>query len=362
MRKRITRALVTAAAAGATITTLGFAAAGPAGAATLAHHITFQPSAPVITTAPCSGAEGFSSNDPTEFPFGAGGCAGYAGSNRNFRYAQALIKIPQTNVVPLTSSITVISGTFATNVAAAAAPTMYVGLTSGDSMAAAGLMTCYNYVQVILDGVNPGLGALCHGVLNVTSTLTIYPAQWVAVGWTAANNGASVTSNPVALPGVSPGDGVKFQVYYPAGGAAHFTVTPPVGSATSFQLPPSPTVLNAVFNHAEAVVDYSASAALTVTTTAGDVPLTETGTAPLLAPGPAPGPVNLRITQFNNGAWTTVGGTRGTFKGVWTLNAADTTSNGIAPPGGTIQVEPAYLWNDGLGGGGSDAFGVWWRI
>jgi hypothetical protein len=349
MRRRITRALVAAAAAGATATTLGFAAAGSAGAATLAHHITFTPSAPVITTAPCSGAEGFSSNDPASFPFGGGGCAGYAGSNRNFRYAQGLIRIPQTNVIPLV-------GTVAGNADGAAlqAPSIYVGLTSSDAMAGAGLMTCPNFVEVF--GV-PGSGP-CSGGTIAAGTV---PTVWVAVGWTAANNGVSVTDEPVSLSGVSPGDGVKFQVYYPAGGAAHFTITPPVGSPTSFQLPPSPTVLNAVFNHAEAVVDYSASRVCTDADCGPNTALDTDYTGfPLLTPGPASGPVNLRITQFNNGAWTTTGGTRGTFKGVWTLNAADTTSNGIAPPGGTIDVEPAYLWNDG--GGAGDAFGVWWRV
>jgi hypothetical protein len=344
MRRRITRALTVAAAAGATVTTLGFAAAGSAGAATLAHHITFQPSAPVITTAPCSGAEGFTSNAPTAFPFGGGGCAGYAGSNRNFRYAQALIKIPQTNVIPLTGAV---AGN--ANGSALQAPTMYVGMTSSDAMAAAGLMTCPNFVAVF------GNAGPCTGSI----TLGTVPNIWVGVGWTAANNGASVLSSIVNLSGVSPGDGVKFQIYYPAGGAAHFTITPPVGSATSFQLPSSGT-FNAVFNHADAVVDYSASR---VCLTAGCVAVAGTDYRgfPLLTPGPAAGPADLRITQYNEGAWTTVGGIRGTFRGVWTLNAADITSNGVAPPGGTIDVEPAYLWNDGLGGGGSDAFGVWWR-
>jgi hypothetical protein len=26
-----------------------------------------------------------------------------------------------------------------------------------------------------------------------------------------------------------------------------------------------------------------------------------------------------------------------------------------------MQVEPAFLWNDGMGNGSGDAFGVWWR-
>jgi len=369
MRTRITKALAAAAAAGATITTLGLAAAGPAGAATTGHKVTFQPSAPVITTAPCSGADAFSSNVPATFPLGGGGCAGYVGSQRDFRYAQAIIRIPQTNVIPLTGTIGGNANGFAYQ-----APSMYVGLTSGDAMAAAGLMTCANYVALFFGAnTNPPLGNPCHTLTGIGTPLLpfIYPNVWVGAAWTAANNGASVLFSTINLSGVAPGDGVKFQVYYPTGGAVHFTVTPPVGSPTSFQLPPSGT-FNAVFDHAVALVDYSASRmCLTDTDITPNIdcnsPAAGLHTAaftgfPLLTPGPAPGPVDLRITQFQMGAWTTVSGNRGTFSGPWTLNAADITNNGTPPPGGTVNVEPAYLWNDGLGNGWGDAFGVWWRV
>jgi hypothetical protein len=300
---------------------MGLAAAGSAAAATTAHRAKqpFSGGAPVYTE-PCSGAEGFTSN-AAPVTFGAGGCAGYVGSHRNFRYATAIIRLPQTNVInPATSLAT-----------SEAAPSLYVGLTSADAMAAAGFMTCANFrIQFGVPGSGPCSGGGA-------------PLIWVGVGWTLLNNGASVSANAIGLSGVSPGDGVEFQVYYPAGGAAHFTITPPVGTATSFQLPSSGT-FNAVFNHADALVDYSAS-------------------TPELAPGPA-STTDLRITQFQKGGWTTVGGTKGTFSGAggkWTLNPAVLTSNGTAPPGGTIQVEPATLWNDGLGLGAGDAFGVWWR-
>ncbi|HEV3293581.1 MAG TPA: hypothetical protein VG123_31770 [Streptosporangiaceae bacterium] len=320
MHKRITSAFL-AAAAGAAISTLGLATATSAGAATAAHRVNQSHSGgPPVYTAPCSGVEAFTSN-ALPFTFGAGGCAGYVGSHRNFRYAQAIIRLPQTNVINPGTSLA----------ASDAAPTLYVGLTSDDAMAAAGFMTCANFRTQF--GV-PGSGP-CSGI--------IAPLIWVAVGWTALNNGASVSAEAIGLSGVSPGDGVEFQVFYPAGGAAHFTITKPVAGATSFQLPSSGT-FNAVFDHAVALVDYS-------------------GSVPDLAPGPAPGPVDLRITQFQKGGWTTVSGTKGTFSGAggkWTLTPAVLTSNGVAPPGGTIQVEPGTLWNDGLGGAG-DAFGVWWR-
>jgi hypothetical protein len=88
---------------------------------------------------------------------------------------------------------------------------------------------------------------------------------------------------------------------------------------------------------------------------------------PGLDPGPAqvppgtPSPVDLRITQFQMGGWTTTSGQRGTFAGPWVLASPASTSNGTAPPSGTINVEPAFLWDDGLGGDFGDAFGVWWR-
>ena len=70
---------------------------------------------------------------------------------------------------------------------------------------------------------------------------------------------------------------------------------------------------------------------------------------------------DIRITQFFRGAFTTANGQRGTFAGSWTLNLVIITSQGDPPPGNQLQVEPAFLWNDGMGNGWGDAFGVWWR-
>jgi hypothetical protein len=69
----------------------------------------------------------------------------------------------------------------------------------------------------------------------------------------------------------------------------------------------------------------------------------------------------IRDSQFFQGAFTTLGGAKGTFRGPWTLNAFDGTSNGSLPPSGTLIAEPSYPWNDGssVGGLGNDAFGVW---
>ena len=329
MRTRITRAFVAAAAAGATTITCGLAVAGSAGAATAgagAPH-RFTPSGgPPVYTAPCSAATGFTSN-ASPLTFGPGGCAGYVGSGRDFRYAQAIIRVPQTTVITPDDT----------------APTLYIGLTSGDTMAIAGLITCDNYTVEF----GPPSPNLCGTPVGTVGAQTRAGDPWIGFAAVATNNGASVSSEAINLGPTNPGDGVRFQVYYPAGGAAHFTITLGPTSTTpnpvSFQLPSTGT-FNAVFNHAVALVDYSA-----------------TSPYPELTPGPAPGSFDLRITQFQEGAWTTVSGDHGTFTGPWTLNPAILTNNGTAPPGGTVQVEPAFLWNDGLGNGFGDAFGVWWR-
>ena len=93
MPRRITKAFFATAAAGATITTLGFAAASPAGAAIAGrhHHFTgtyFTPSGgtPIPTSANCV----------LTTPAPSDNCAmsGYQASGRTFRFAQALITVP----------------------------------------------------------------------------------------------------------------------------------------------------------------------------------------------------------------------------------------------------------------------------
>ena len=385
MRRRITRALVATAAAGATITTLGFAAAGSAGAVTAAHkptHVHFAPSGTVVGTggpnsattlvaaSPCATYSAFL-NTPGAGPlnvqsFGGGGCVGYIPTDRTVRYAQAIATIPQSNVIPLSS--TTPSATpgvnLRTNVANAAAPSMLVALTSGDALAGVGIFSCFYYVLTLLS-VAPATGstALCAPTAQTGPPLgpDYYPAQWVAVGW-VITQGGPLLSHATTLAGLSGGDGVKLSVYYP-GSAAHFVITTnpttTAAATTSFQLPGPGNTLNAVFDHADALVDYSSSA--TVTASSGVTPVTESSPVYPLNPGPASGTSDLRITQFLTGAWTTTNGTRGTFHGPWTLTAPVLTSNGALPPSGATDVEPAYLWNDGMGNGWGDAFGVWWR-
>jgi hypothetical protein len=98
MRRRITRAFFAAAAAGATITALGLAA-GPAGAATARHHphvVFFNPSAPQTGTDANCASPGFGSETGT---WHRSDCAktGYVATGRDFRFAQAVITVPDHN-------------------------------------------------------------------------------------------------------------------------------------------------------------------------------------------------------------------------------------------------------------------------
>ncbi|HEY6280049.1 MAG TPA: hypothetical protein VIX86_27480 [Streptosporangiaceae bacterium] len=276
---------------------------------------------PVVFAPPCSTATGFRSNHPPP-EFGRGGCAGYVASGHDFRYARAIITVPPASVITSDE----------------VAPTLYVGLTSGDAMAITGLTTC----GAFLTEFGPPAPAVC-------SPPGGPPANYIAFAAVVTNNGTAVQTESVSLASTQPGDGVGFRVYAPAGGAAQFTITMPGSAAFAFQLPGAGSV-SAAFDHAVALVDYLA-------VPPGSPPL-----PPSPPPGPAPGPVDLRITQFQQGGWTTASGARGTFTGPWALNPVVLTSNGAAPPGGAIDVEPAYLWTDGLGGGAGDAFGVWWRV
>src|SRR5580692_4604768 len=95
MRRRINRTLLAATAASVSVIGLGFMAAGAAGAATTsaattaAHSITNPVSggAPVYTP-PCAAIGGYVTASDN------GGCAGYVATGRDFRYAAALITVP----------------------------------------------------------------------------------------------------------------------------------------------------------------------------------------------------------------------------------------------------------------------------
>jgi hypothetical protein len=316
MRRRITKAFFTATAAGATITTLGFAAASPAGAGTHSHPGYFTPSGgtPIATSANCT----------LTGPAPADNCAmaGYQASGRNFRFAQALITVPNHNGVVDTDPDGAVEND----------PTMYVALDNSSS-------ATYEFARV---GIAP---------CPEDQTLDIIPGSTITCpisgntsGWVAFAAVQQPTGSPTidinALSSAVEGDGVLVNAYLePTGNAVHFTITLPDGTVFNNQV----DVNGPVYTKAQALADWTTA----------------------LENGDGPQPINpsakIRDTQFFQGRFTTASGVQGTFAGPWTTTALEGTSNGSLPPSGALIAQPSFLWNDGnsFKGMGSDAFGVW---
>lgn len=309
MRRRITRAFFATAAAGATITTLGLTAS-PAGAASAGHHGYFTPTGTqVATNANCV------LSAPT-VPSDNCGRDGYQATGRTFRFAQALIDVPNHTGSKTTDA------------------SYFVGLDNSGT-------STWQYARV---GIAPcptgGTAFLAPGQTTATTCPTGNPGNWVAFTATADAGGPPVVTTH-SLTGVNGGDGVLVSVYLvPTGNAVQTTITLPNGTSYNNTF----AVTGPTYTRAQALQDY--------TTT-----MVNGGTAPL----PAPANPKVRDTQFFQGRFTTVSGSQGTFNGPWTLDALEATSNGTLPPSGTLIGQPSYLWNDGNSyhGMGDDAFGVW---
>jgi hypothetical protein len=300
MRKRITRMLFAATAAGVAVSTLGFTAAGAAGAAATGRMVlAVTGGTPIPTNANCThtGAGSPAVANPAD------NCAraGYQASGRNFRYAQALITVPD-HVGVLASD-----------------PMLYVAL--DDTSAAA-----YDYARV---GVEP----VCTTVVSLACTVpTLHPSGWVAFAQIREPNGVPLNVTvPLALSVM--GDGVLVSVYFDqVGNSIHVVVTPPGGVAIN----QTQAVTGPLYTKAQALADWSAAA----------------------PEAPVPANPKFRDTQFLQGRFTTNSGAKGTFNGPWTLNAVEATTNGSLPPAGTLVAQPSYLWSD-TSGISADAFGVW---
>lgn len=314
MRRRITRTLFTAAAAGVSITTLAFAAASPAGAAR--HNGTFTPNGTVVATnAQCT---------VTPLPSDGCGMSGYQASGRDFRFAQALINIPN-HVGNSEEGST------------PADPTLYVAL--DDSSTAT-----YEYARVGIAPCSDGDDFVIPGTSFNTAVGGTFTCP--ASGWVVFDAVVQPTSTPTIS--VTPitstallGDGVLVQVYLAANGnEVDTTITLPTGTVIQHVVP----VNGPTYTKAQALGDW---------TTAVESGATK--------PEPAVPAEKIRDTQFFQGRFTTLNGVQGTFNGPWTLTAFEATTNGTLPPTGTLIGQPSYLWNDGNGfnGMGSDAFGVW---
>ena len=314
MRRRISRTLFTAAAAGVSITTLAFAAASPAGAAR--HNgKTFTPNGTVVATnAQCT---------VTPLPSDNCGMAGYQGSGRDFRFAQALINVP--NHVGHSDPISGNSD-----------PTLYVALddssTNTYEYARVGLAPCSDLDDFIIPGVTFAAG----------TTLTACPASGWVVFDAVVQPTSAPTINVTSLSGALLGDGVLVQAYLSANGnEVDTTITLPTGTVIQHVIP----VNGPTYTKAQALADWT----------------TALESDEVVKPQPSVPAEKIRDAQFFQGRFTTVSGSQGTFNGPWTLTAFEGTSNGTLPPTGTLIGQPSYLWNDGNGfnGMGNDAFGVW---
>lgn len=244
--------------------------------------------------------------------------AGIEASGRDFRYVQALITVPNApeNALYPQDYIQLSNGS----------------LGSGDAYTRAGIETC-----LVAENLNPDF-TCPDGV------------EWVGF-IEAFNNDINGLFFTHFVPlNVGPGDGVGFSIYFDqSGNELHYVLTPPTpescSTGASNQCSFETQASGPVFDHAGGVADFTNS----------------TGT-----PVPLPlGSQQFRVTQFLQGALTTYAGTKGSWTGAWTTSQIEATSNGLAPPGGTVALSPSYLWSDGVSVNGAaranDAFGVWWR-
>ena len=286
MRGRIIRTLCAAAAASAA-SALGCAAAG---ASPAVQALSGGP--PEYTCAPLSDT----ASPPCE--------AGYEADGRDFRYARAIITVP--NHIGLVASD----------------PMLYVAL---DDTSA----TAYDFARV---GVEPVCTTVSGGFCTAPSG---HASGWEAFAQVREPNGVLPLNVAVPLATSVMGDGVFVSVYFDqVGNSIHVVATPPAGVAIN----QTQAVTGPLYTRAQALADWAPA-----TTKPAPVP---------------PGVVKIRDSQFLQGGFTTLSGTRGRFSGAWTLNSVEATTNGSLPPAGTLIAQPSYLWSDTSGVVG-DAFGVW---
>jgi hypothetical protein len=204
MRTRITRALFTAAAAGATIITLGFAAASPAGAVAAGHHNKyFTPSAPQTATDTNCAAPGVLTGTWTSSDCGK---VGYVATGRDFRFAQALVTVPN-------------------RASTAADPMLYVALDASS--------TNNDYARAGIESDGAG-------------------------GWQSfvdiEEPGAPGVFDSAPLAASNEGDGVLISVYFnQVGNSVHVLVTPPNGAGINNTY----SVTGPVYTDAQAFGDWT---------------------------------------------------------------------------------------------------------
>jgi hypothetical protein len=207
MRRRITRTLFAAAAAGVTVSTLGFTAAGAASAA-----VSSKAQPPTIGTTIASTSS-----------------AGYEASGRDFRYISSTIRVPDTDFL---------TGLF---------PQEYIQLSNGSLAQPTGGSNSYTRA-----GIEPCTVARSFGDVCGTGT-------WVAFV-EAFNNSLNgpFFSHYFNLAGVNQGDGVNFSIYYnEVGNELSYVITPP--STSDVPRSYKTQAYGAIFDHAAALDDFTDS-------------------------------------------------------------------------------------------------------
>ncbi len=211
MRRRITRTLIAAAAAGVTAGTLGLTAVGAANAAVSHRHHHHHPKG---ITSPIYA--------PT---MATRSTAGYEASGRDFRYISATITVPDTAFL---------TGLY---------PQEYIQLSNGslgggDQYVRAGIEACV---------VAESFGYICT------------PGSWVSYV-EAFNNSLNgpYFAHYAELSGVNQGDGVNFSIYSDEqGNELHFVITPPSTSGPAEYY--KTQAYGPIFDHAAAVDDFTDS-------------------------------------------------------------------------------------------------------
>jgi hypothetical protein len=207
MRRRITRTLLAAAAAGVTVSTLGFTAAGAASAA--------------VATKAQPATIGTSIASTTS--------AGYQASGRDFRYISSTITVPDTSFL---------TGLY---------PQEYIQLSNGSLTQFSGGGNQYVRAGIESCRVAQSFGYTCTN------------GTWVAY-IEAFNNSLNgpYFSHYAQLAGVNQGDGVNFSIYYYQGGnELQFVITPPSTSGTPQYY--KTQAYGAIFDHAAALDDFTDS-------------------------------------------------------------------------------------------------------
>jgi hypothetical protein len=325
MRGTITRTLVAATAAG--LTSLGAVASGAAAA------VGGAPSPP-------SGGTPIPTNANCIINVPPCGMAGYQASGRDFRYAHAVITVPDYGgrvVAPVTENGPAWNGP-AVPGDTDLDPTFYMALDDSAD-------TASDYARV---GIRPcSIGVSCPA--GDTSGWEAF-AKIVVNPGIAIGIGDSVrTDTPYSIPGITypipaaaEGTGIFVSVYLTAAGnSVHTLIMVPATTTTPGATYNDTFPVNGpVYTAAQALVDWT----------------NVTG-----KPQPAVPVTNVRVTQFGQGGFSTLGGQQGTFTGPWALQVVEATAHGTLPPAGTVIAQPSYLWTDHHSPGGlrRDAFGVW---